>query len=249
MDDWSIRFERVRVDYPIYNAHGRSLKRSILDATTGGRIGLDARDKLVVTALNDVDFTIRRGERVALVGPNGAGKSTLLRAVAGVYEPSGGNVSTRGHVVPLIDITLGLDQEATGEENIRLRGLVMGLTPKRIAELRDEIAAAADLGDFLQMPIRTYSSGMTMRLAFAISTAVTPDILLMDEWVSVGDAAFMERAERRMHELVERSGTLVLASHSPDLLRRMCNRAMWLEHGTVRADGPVDEVLEAYAAG
>jgi ABC-type polysaccharide/polyol phosphate transport system ATPase subunit len=244
----SIRFDRVRIDFPIYNSHGRSLKRSLLQVSTGGRIGLNPSDTIVITAVNDVSFTVRPGERVALIGPNGAGKSTLLRAVAGVYEPVAGKVTTWGSVVSLLDMTLGLDMESTGYENIRARGLVMGMSPAQIDGLTDSIASSTELGDFLQIPIRTYSSGMLMRLAFAISTAITPDILLMDEWLYVGDAAFMHRVEARLRALVERTGTLMLASHSTELLERTCTRGIWLEHGVIRADGKVDEVIAAYQA-
>jgi ABC-type polysaccharide/polyol phosphate transport system ATPase subunit len=245
----SIRFDRVRIDFPIYNSHGRSLKRSLLQVSTGGRIGLNPSDTIVITAVNDVSFTVRRGERVALIGPNGAGKSTVLRTMAGVYEPAAGRVTTWGTIVSLLDITLGLDMESTGYENIRARGLVMGMSSAQVDGLTEGIASTTELGDFLQIPIRTYSSGMLMRLAFAISTAVAPDILLMDEWINVGDAAFMQRAEARLRALVERTGTLILASHSTDLLQKTCTRGIWLEHGVIRADGPVDEVIAAYAAG
>jgi lipopolysaccharide transport system ATP-binding protein len=242
----TVKFDRVSIEFPIYSAHGRSLKRSILQLTTGGRIGLDRRDRAVITALNDISFTAQHGERIGIVGHNGAGKSTLLRAVAGVYEPPRGTISVCGKVGSLIDLTLGMDLEATGYENIRIRSLLMGLPRSKIIEYFDEIARVTELGEFLSMPIRTYSSGMLLRLAFAISTSVAPDILLMDEWIGVGDASFLKKAHERLLGLVGRTGILFLASHSPAMIMDNCTRAIWLWKGEMRADGLPAEVLREY---
>lgn len=244
----AVKFDRVSVEFPIYSAHGRSFKRSILQLTTGGRIGLDRRDRAVITALNNISLVAEHGERIGIVGHNGAGKSTMLRAIAGVYEPPRGVISVCGRVGSLIDLTLGMDMEATGYENIRIRSLLLGQSRSEIAEYTDEIARVTELGEFLSMPIRTYSSGMQLRLAFAISTSVAPDILLMDEWIGVGDATFLKKAHDRLLDLVGRTGILFLASHSPAMIIDNCTRAIWLEKGELRADGPPAEVLREYTA-
>jgi lipopolysaccharide transport system ATP-binding protein len=243
-----LEFDQVGVDFPIYSAHGRSFKRSFIQLTTGGRMGLDARDRVAVTGLNDISFVARKGERIALIGHNGAGKSTLLRAAAGVYEPVRGTLTISGSVSSLIDLTLGMDMEATGFENIRIRGLLMGFSPTEISRRTAEIADATELGDFLAIPIRTYSSGMLLRLAFAISTSLVPDILLMDEWISVGDASFVKKAQDRLRSMVGKTGIMLMASHSPDIIYETCNRALWLEKGVLRADGAPRAVWAEYAA-
>jgi len=199
-----------------------------------------------VHALRDVSFSAQHGDRVGLIGPNGAGKSTLLRVLAGIYEPTAGSVRCDGQVVPLFNPALGMEPEATGHQNIRLRGLLLGLRPQEIESRRNEIAAFTELGNYLDMPVRTYSSGMSLRLAFAISTCFVPEILLLDEWIGVGDAHFVEKAEQRMQEVVGQSSIVVIASHSNDLIRRLCNKALYIEAGRVKAEGSVDDVLAAY---
>jgi lipopolysaccharide transport system ATP-binding protein len=243
----SVKFDNVSVEFPIYSAHGRSLKRSLLQFTTGGRVGLSADQRIVVSALNDISFVAEHGERIGLIGHNGAGKSTMLRAIAGVYEPVRGMVSICGRVSSLIDVTLGMDMEATGYENIRIRSLLLGMSPMEIAARSGEIADATELGDFLSMPIRTYSTGMFLRLAFAIATSIIPDILLMDELIGAGDASFVKKAQKRLTELLGRTGILFLASHSDAIIKDYCTRAMWMEKGAVRADGRPDDVLREYA--
>jgi ABC-type polysaccharide/polyol phosphate transport system ATPase subunit len=243
-----IKLDNVTVEYPIYSAFGRSLKRSVLHLSTGGRIGLEKNDRVVVRALEGITLTFEQGDRVGLIGSNGAGKTTLLRLLAGIYEPVLGFVQIEGKVSSLFDLWLGIDPESTGTENILLRGLLLGLTPQQIRESREEITSFADLGDYIHMPLRTYSAGMGLRLAFAVSTSIKPDILLMDEWISVGDANFTKKAEERMNNLIGNSGIMVVASHSLDLIRHTCNRAVWLDRGIVRADGDVAEVIEEYRA-
>lgn len=243
-----IKLDRVTVEYPIYSAFGRSLKRSVLHLSTGGRLGLENNDRVVVRALEDINLTFDQGDRVGLLGSNGAGKTTFLRLLAGVYEPVSGTVEISGRVTSLFDLWLGIDPESTGTENILLRGLLLGLTPQQIRDRREEITAFADLGDYIHMPVRTYSAGMGLRLAFAVSTSVKPDILLMDEWISVGDANFTKKAEERMNALIGNSGIMVVASHSLELVRHTCNRAIWLDRGAVRADGDPAEVIEEYRA-
>lgn len=241
-----IQFENVSVDFPIYNASGRSLKKSLMRVATGGQLGADEQGRVVVRALEGLNFTFNDGDRVGLVGHNGAGKSTLLRLLAGVYEPTQGVARIDGAVGSLLDISLGIDAEATGRENIFLRGGLLGLSRREVNRHLDAIIEFSELGDFIDMPVRTYSTGMHLRLAFAVSTVVRPEILLMDEWLSVGDESFKHKAEARMKDVVQSTSILVIASHSRDLILHTCNRALWLEHGKVRLDGKPEEVVTQY---
>ncbi|WP_223260056.1 ABC transporter ATP-binding protein [Candidatus Methylopumilus universalis] len=177
-----------------------------------------------VMALNNITLQLKDGDRLGVMGPNGAGKSTLLRTLAGVYLPTSGTIEVKGRVASLIDISLGMDVEASGFENIRMRGIMMGLSLRQIRSMEDEIADFSGLGDFLHMPIRTYSTGMHMRLGFAVSTAVAADIILMDEWLSVGDSEFILKAEKRLEDFIGRSSILVIASHSEDLIKKTTNK-------------------------
>lgn len=242
----SISFENVSVDFPVYNANGRSLKKRLMQVATGGQLGADPHGRVVVRALDNLSFTFGHGDRVGLLGHNGAGKSTLLRMLSGVYEPSVGTAKIEGEIGSLIDISLGVDPEATGRENIFIRGALLGLDKAAISRQMDEIIEFSELGDFIEMPMRTYSSGMHLRLAFAVSTIVRPQILLMDEWLSVGDESFKHKAEVRMSDVVESTHILVIASHSRELIRNTCNRAIWLEHGRIKMDGTAEEVSKAY---
>jgi ABC-2 type transport system ATP-binding protein len=200
----------------------------------------------MIQALSNLNLELRTGDRMALVGHNGAGKTTLLRVIAGIYEPVTGHVSKRGRIAPLFDVGLCMDPETTGYDNIYLRGLLLGLNRRQIYSRIDEIADFSELGTFLDMPIRTYSTGMQARLAFAISTSIEPDILLLDEGIAAGDAAFLTKANKRMHELVDKAGILVFASHSEEHLQRFCNKAVLLERGRVRNEGRLEEILSEY---
>ncbi len=242
----SIRLESVTVDFPIYNTSTRSLKNRLLHHGTGGRIARDAGNHLYVRALEDVSLAFEHGDRIGLIGHNGAGKTTLLRVLAGIYEPARGHVWRRGRAASLLNVSLGIDPEATGYENIMTRALFLGLMPEQIRERMDEIAEFTELGDYLTMPVHTYSAGMRSRLAFAVCTCFDPDILLMDEWVSIGDRFFFEKAERRLEEFVDRSGILVLASQNTALLKRVCTKGILLGTGKVRADGAIHEVVRKY---
>jgi lipopolysaccharide transport system ATP-binding protein len=193
-----------------------------------------------------VSFDVHDGERIGIIGHNGAGKTTLLRVLSGIFRPTGGTAIVEGKCVSLISISVGIDPEATGRQNIRLRGVMMGMSAREIAARADDIAEFSGLGEFLDMPLRTYSTGMQLRLAFAVSTAVAPDILIMDEWLSTGDAEFQHRANDRLRAIVDSSNILVLASHSVSLIKENCNRVIWLEKGRVRMDGNPDDVLNAY---
>jgi ABC-type polysaccharide/polyol phosphate transport system ATPase subunit len=243
----SIQLRDMHVEIPIYDTSARSLKKRILSASTGGRIIRD-HGVAMVRVINGISLELKDGDRLGLIGPNGAGKTSLLRVLAGVYEPTGGWINVEGSVIPLLDINLGIDYESTGYENILLRGAVLGLKRRDLKSLSDEIAQFTGLGNYLAVPVRTYSSGMVLRLAFSISTSVTPEILLLDEFFSVGDAEFLQKAERRLNELITKAGILVFASHSRDLIRRLCNKVLWLEKGEIRALGDVEPVLAEYAA-
>lgn len=241
-----IRFEDVSIEFPIFNATGRSLTSRILQVATGGKLDSDAGGRVLVRALENLSFQISPGERVGIIGHNGAGKSTLLRAMSRVYKPTTGSALVAGRVGSLIDISLGINPEATGRENIYIRGALLGLSKAEIKNRFDDIVSFSELGDFIEMPVRTYSSGMHLRLAFSVATSVVPQILLMDEWLAVGDENFVHKAENRLTNLVDATDILVIATHSEDLLRRVCNRAIWIERGRVIMDGPVDQIASSY---
>lgn len=224
------------VEFPLYGTKSRSLKNTVLRAATGGAIAADAGERVVVRAIDRMSFDWRDGERIGLVGHNGSGKTTLLRALAGVYEPTGGRLIVQGRVVSMLSITLGMDAEATGYENIFLRGTILGMRRKEIAAMVDDVCEFSELGEYMDLPMRTYSSGMVMRLMFAISTSVRADIILMDEWLSVGDQAFTEKAEHRLKQVVGEARILVIASHSPDVIKQTCNRVIHLDHGRIVAE-------------
>ena len=228
-----VRATDITVEFPIYGASSRSLKKSFIRAATGGVLATDAGDRVVVRALDRVSLEVREGERIGIVGHNGSGKTTLLRVLAGAYEPVAGELEVRGRVASMLSITLGMEGEATGVENVYIRGAILGLRRHEIDALLPGIADFAELGDYLDMPLRTYSSGMAMRLAFAISTSVAADVILMDEWLSVGDQEFSAKAQQRLRQMVDSAKILVLASHDPNLLAANCSRIIRLEHGRV----------------
>ncbi|MCD1645492.1 ABC transporter ATP-binding protein [Aurantimonas coralicida] len=242
----SIELQNVGVSFPIYGGSARSLRNRIVSGATGGSIGSDQRARTCVEALADVNLSIADGERVALIGHNGAGKTTLLRVLAGIYPPQSGRLRVEGHIAPLFDIGFGMDPDATGYDNIRLRGLFLGLTRRQVEERVGDIADFTELGSFLDMPIRTYSAGMQARLSFAISTSIKPEILLLDEGIGAGDSAFIDKARARIQSFISQAAILVLASHSRGLLSQLCTRGVRLEHGRIIDDGPLEEVLERY---
>jgi ABC-2 type transport system ATP-binding protein/lipopolysaccharide transport system ATP-binding protein len=243
-----IELQSVTLDLPIFDVQGRSLKKQVLNMGRRNRIAEGNDGVIVVRALDEVSFRFERGDRVGLIGHNGAGKSTLLRAMAGIYPPTAGQLLREGKVVPLLDIGLGMDENSTGMQNIRLRGLLLGMSDEEIRSKQREIAEFCELGDYLDLPIRTYSSGMKVRLAFAVSTAVDAEILLLDEVMGVGDASFMHKAEARLADLHSRAEIVVLAMHSNSEIRKVCNKVLWMERGRVRAFGPTEEVVSAYEA-
>lgn len=229
-----IKLNDVSVIFPIYNASNRSLKKRVINMATGGKIATDSGKKVTIKSLTNINLELKKGDRIGLTGHNGAGKSTLLRVLSGVYVPSVGTIELKGKIVSLLDISVGMDGESTGYENIMLRGILLGFSSEQIAQKIDEIAEFSELGDYLNMPMRTYSSGMNLRLAFSIITAFPADIILMDEWLSVGDARFNKKASERLEEMVKDSSILVLASHDDALVKRLCNKVITLEHGQIK---------------
>jgi ABC-2 type transport system ATP-binding protein len=245
----SIHLKNVTVDFRIYGAQ-KSFRSEFFSRATGGLIrreGVSRRERVVVRALENITLDIEHGERVALLGHNGAGKSTLLRVLAGVYEPTNGSVQIGGRVSPLFNMSPGFEGDDTGFENIMNCGLFLGMSRSEILRKRDDIANATELGDYLSLPARTYSTGMLLRLGFAVATAIDPEILILDEGLGAGDASFAARAHRRVQDLVARSSILIFASHSLDLLRSLCTKGLLLEHGQIVSAGPVGEVIDLYA--
>lgn len=241
-----IQLNNVSITIPVFNANSQSIKNSFLKLTTGGMLISDLSGNVSIQALQNLSFTISEGDRVGVIGHNGSGKSTLLRVLGGVFYPTDGRLIRQGNLTSLIDISLGINEELTGRENIFLRGALLGLSKKEINRKLDEIIDFSELGDFIDIPVRTYSSGMQLRLAFSVSTVISPEILLMDEWLSVGDENFKHKAEARLSNLINSTKILVIASHSKDLIIKNCNRVIWLEHGIIKMDGPPDLICEKY---
>ncbi|MEV0675278.1 ABC transporter ATP-binding protein [Actinosynnema sp. NPDC050436] len=243
----SIIVRDASVDFPIFDAKSRSLKK-IVFGKVGGKIETDHRVP-VIAALRDITLSLKEGDRVGLVGHNGAGKSTLLRVLAGIYEPNRGTAAVRGRVAPVFDLGVGLDQEMTGLENILIRGLYLGVSRKQMEKRVDDIADFTELGDFLHMPLRTYSTGMRVRLALGVVTSIDPEILILDEGIGAVDAAFLAKAKQRLIELVKRSGILVFASHHDELLMELCTSAVWMDEGRMKMTGSLQDVFTAYRSG
>jgi len=239
-----ITLHHVGVDFPVVNAATRSLQLTLYQALGGTFAG--TKKLVIIRALDDINLDLRDGDRIGLIGHNGAGKTTLLRVLGGIYHPTAGSVKIDGKVSSLTDITLGMDVEATGYDNIVFRCVFMGLTFREARALTPEIAEFSGLGEYLKLPVRTYSTGMFLRLAFAISSAVHPEIMIMDEMISAGDAAFMEKVKLRMRELMDRASIIAMSSHDLDLVARFCNKVAWLEHGRITTLGEPDAVIPLY---
>jgi ABC-type polysaccharide/polyol phosphate transport system ATPase subunit len=241
--------EGVHVEFPIYAAQ-RSLRKALFARAAGGLIERDnaSHSRVVVRALNDFSLELNEGDRLGLVGHNGAGKSTVLKVMAGVYEPVIGRVLATGKITPCFDILPGLDLEDTGYENIITGGLLLGMSRTDIETKISDIEQFSELGEYLSLPLRTYSAGMLVRLGFSVATAMDPGILLIDEGIGAVDARFAERASERLREFIDRSSVLVVASHSDELIRSWCNMAALLDGGRLVQMGPVEEILEAYHA-
>lgn len=226
-----ISISDLTVEFAIFGSNSRSLKNSILSQATGGRLMAGAKDIVTVRAIDRLNLEVSHGDRIGLTGHNGAGKSTLLRVLSGIYKPASGRITIKGRVGTLLDPMAGMDSEASGYENIFMRGYLLGMSKAEIESKMDDIAEFTELGDFLKLPMQTYSAGMAARLAFAISTAPEHDILLIDEGIGAGDASFQEKAEARVSALINRTSIVIIASHSEELLGRFCNRRIHMEHG------------------
>jgi lipopolysaccharide transport system ATP-binding protein len=241
-----LKLKQASVVLPIFNSSSRSITNSILSAATGGLLTANKAGHVSIEALKNIDLEIVSGDRIGIVGHNGSGKSTLLRLLSGIYEPSAGQIEREGSISSLVDINLGINQESSGRENIFLRGKLMGLSHREITQKLEEIIEFSELGGYIDLPVRVYSSGMVLRLAFTVATSIGADILIMDEWLSMGDGSFAKRASGRLQSLVDKSEILIVASHSKGLIQRSCNKVVWLEHGTIKKIGPVDEMVAEY---
>lgn len=243
MSNTIINVSGVTMRFRMNNDKILSLKEFITTALRG-KLKYDE-----FTALDNVSFEVHKGETLGLIGHNGAGKSTMLKVISGILKPTEGSVSCSGNIVPMLELGSGFDFDLTGRENIFLNGAILGYSEEFLLEKYDEIVEFSELGKFIEMPIRNYSSGMLARLAFSIATVVKPEILIVDEILSVGDADFQEKSRARMMELMGGGTTVLFVSHSLDQIRQMCHRVVWLEHGQVKMYGPAQEVCDAYAAG
>ncbi|TLU72228.1 ABC transporter ATP-binding protein [Lichenicoccus roseus] len=254
-----LRIENLALDFPIYHGGARSLKKTMLSvasgrlgparagsASSGPAANPAATSRVVVQALRDINLSLGPGDRLGIVGHNGAGKSSLLRVMAGIYEPVAGRIHVNGTLNALLDPNLGMNMELTGRENIVLRGRYSALGSVAMRQLEQDVEDFAALGAFLDMPVRTYSAGMVVRLGFGMATAIAPQVLLMDEWFMAGDSTFQGKARARLESVVRGAEILVLTSHSIPVVRQWCTRVLWLEGGRMRADGPADEVLDQY---
>jgi lipopolysaccharide transport system ATP-binding protein len=242
-DSVAIDISNATLQYPIGPFVRGSLKESLL--------GIVSRREATPTpdyldAITNLSLSIQKGERVAIIGSNGSGKSTLLRAIAGIYPLKSGSITVVGQIGTLLDIGLGFEPESTGRENIYYRGMAMGYSRKEISKFETEIIEFADLGGFIDLPMRTYSSGMYVRLGFAVSTQFHPDVLLIDEVFGAGDAAFADKALRRMLSIVEAAGIVVLVTHDLNLVRRLATRVIWINRGVIIRDGPAQAVVPQF---
>lgn len=229
----------VYVEIPIYDYSARRLTKTRFNRQ--GNV-----EKSVVPALRDISLRLCEGDRLGIVGPNGAGKTSLLRLLAGIYAPTKGVIRREGKITSLLDVSFGIEPDLTGRESILLRGAILGIPRKEIVERMSEITEFSGLGKFIDLPTRTYSSGMFLRLAFSISIMLSPEILIMDEWLSVGDAEFQKRAGEKLLEIVGGTPIMVIASHSRELIQSNCNRAIWIENGAVRGEGSPEEICGLY---
>jgi ABC-type polysaccharide/polyol phosphate transport system ATPase subunit len=243
-----ITLQDVSIDFPVYNSRSRGLINTIFGHSRReqSRVQAAGMGNLCVHALHDISLTLKPGDRIGLIGRNGAGKTTLLRVLSGVYEPTRGLMTQEGQISSLTDIMLGMDLDASGYDNIVMRGIVMGLDRRAAVALIPEIELFTELGEYLQLPVRTYSQGMLLRLAFAVSTSITPDILLMDEMIGAGDASFVKKAQARINGLIDGVSILVLASHNESILQSFCSTGIVMKRGRIELIAPIDECLRQH---
>ena len=241
-----VQLSNVGVEFRLLSSRDKSFRSGIVQAATGGRLFRDSKGGVQVQALHSVNLQLVSGEKLGILGHNGSGKSTLLRVFTRVLTPTTGSALISGTVGSLVDVSLGMNPEETGRNNVYLRGALLGLSKTTMDKYFDDIVAFAGLGDFIEMPLRSYSTGMQLRLSFAVSTISAPEILVMDEWLSVGDEQFRQAAQERLSQIVAMSKILIIASHSRELLERVCTRGVVLRGGRIERDGPIDEVTEYY---
>lgn len=243
-----IKVENLSVNIPIIGPD-RSFRTTLRNKYIGGNINRsETNSQVAITALNNINFSLHSGDRLGLIGHNGAGKTTLLNVLAGIYKPVTGNIMFNGKVTPLFNCAPGIDKDDTGLENIRTICMYFGMDPKEIAAKTPDIINFTELQDYINLPVRTYSSGMLARLSFAVATSLQPDILLLDEGISVGDQRFAHKARQRLQDFYKTIDVMICASHSNELIRELCNKAMLLNHGSIVAFGDVDEILDIYTS-
>jgi lipopolysaccharide transport system ATP-binding protein len=235
-----IELQSVDLAYPVYSLKAQSIRNTIANIAVGGKLLKDGSDIIHVYALNNITFTLEDGDRLGIIGHNGAGKTTLLKVLAGVYEPDRGRMSINGRISSMIDIGLGLDNDLSGRENVINMGRIRGYTTKQIMDMMPDIIEFTDLGQFIDLPLRTYSAGMRTRLVFGVATAQNPEILLMDEWIGAGDKSFFDKASKRLNDMLHKSRVIVLASHNYNLITRMCNKLLVLDGGVQTYFGPIE---------
>jgi lipopolysaccharide transport system ATP-binding protein len=245
----SINLENASVSFPIFNVNTYSLKNRIIKSVMD-KIKLNNQHKVVqIDALKNINIKIQSGERIGVIGGNGSGKSTFLRLCSRIYEPSTGSININGNINSLINVNIGIDPESTGRENIKLRLVMLGCNNNQINEHFNEIIEFSELNQFIDLPFYTYSTGMQMRLAFATSVFIKPEILIMDEWLATADKDFQEKAKKKLNSFIKDSKILILASHSKDLILKTCTRVIWLENGYIKKEGQAEEIASAYFGG
>ncbi|CAM4411174.1 MAG: Vitamin B12 import ATP-binding protein BtuD [Legionellaceae bacterium] len=241
-----ILLDSVSVEFPVYHVDARSIKKQLINFSTGGKLLKSSHHSFIVKAIDDMTLTLHDNDSVGVIGCNGSGKSTLLRLLAGIYVPQSGKMDVQGKISSILDMNLGLNPEATGYENIIMRGILLGFTKREMLERLDEIAEFTELGDYLIAPVRTYSTGMMLRLAFGVVTSVQPEILLLDEVVGTGDAHFMEKAKERLTQLIKSSNIVVLSSHAIEIIQELCNKVLIMHKGKVMFFGSTEEGIDYY---
>lgn len=235
-----IDLQSVRLAYPVYSIRAQSIRNTLANMAVGGKLLKDGNDVIHVQALSDITFSLEDGDRLGIIGHNGAGKTTLLKVLAGVYEPDRGRIEISGQVSSMVDSNLGLDNELSGRENVFTMGRIRGYTTKQIMNMMPEIIDFTDLGQFIDLPLKTYSAGMRTRLIFAVATSREPEILLMDEWIGAGDKSFYDKAAARLNNMLHKSRVIVLASHNYNLIKRMCNKLLVMDAGKQIYFGDID---------
>lgn len=241
----SIQVNNVSIKFRIYHDRSPSLKDTFANIFKAKKSAAFSD----FWAIKDISFNVHAGDRLGIVGHNGAGKSTLLKALCRVYESNYGTIKVDGSIAPLLEIGAGFHPEFTGRENIYLNGAILGCSKLQLSLIEPEVIAFSELEEFIDTPVKYYSTGMYMRLAFSLATAISPDILVLDEIFAGGDASFMQKAKARMHEMINKANIMIMVSHDHELVRTLCNRVIWIDHGKIVADGPPDEIIEKYLSG